>query len=121
MIGIVSVKAGLYAFESSFFCNTATYTIAPSFNCTVKDINLWHYRMGHLSDERLNVLRTQYSYISAEKTYVCNVCHRAKQKKLPFALSNSHTTNIFELLHMDIWGLCFVISMHSFRYSIFHI
>ena len=115
-IDIVSVKAGLYAFESSFFRNTATHTIAPSFNCTVKDINLWHYTMGHLSDERLNVLRTKYSYIPAEKPHVCDVCLRAKQKKLPFALSRSHNANMFELLHMDIWGPCSVISMHSFRY-----
>jgi len=58
--------------------------------------------MGHLSDERLNVLRTKYSYIPAEKPHVCDVCHCAKQKKLSFTLSKSHTANIFELLHMDI-------------------
>jgi len=116
MIVIVSVKVGLYAFESSFFRNTATHTIALSFNCTVKDINLWHYRMGHLSDERLNVVRTKYSYIPAKKPHLCDVCHHVKQKKLPFTLSRSHTTNIFELLHMDIWGPYSVISMHGFRY-----
>jgi len=53
-------------------------------------------------------LRTKYSYIPAEKPHVCDVCHRAKQKKLPFTVSKSHTANI--------WGPYSVISMHGFRY-----
>ena len=63
---------------------------------------MWHNRLGHLSNERLHVLRSQYPFIFVQKTNLCDTCHRAKQRKLPFVLSNSTTFKIFELLHMDI-------------------
>ena len=75
---------------------------------------MWHNRLGYISDERLHVLRSRYSFISAHKPYLCDTCHRAKQRKLLFALSDSITSKIFEILHMDIWGPCSVISMHVF-------
>ena len=46
--------------------------------------------MDHISDERLSVLRSQVPFITANKTHVCDTCHRAKQNKLPFNLSSSH-------------------------------
>jgi len=48
--------------------------------------------------------------------HVCDACHRAKQKKLSFALSKSVIVKSFELLHMDIWGPCSIVSMRGFRY-----
>jgi len=47
---------------------------------------------------------------------MCDTCHRAKQRKLPFVLSDSTTSKIFEILLMDIWGPCSVISIHGFWY-----
>jgi len=103
-------------FESSSFRNNIASRVVPSFNYAIKNTNLWHYRMGHLSEERLNILKTKHPYIFAEKLDVCDTCHRAKQKKLSFALSKSVTVKSFELLHIDIWGPCSTISMRSFRY-----
>ena len=77
---------------------------------------IWHYRLGHLSDERLRVLRTQYPFISSEKIHLCDICNSAKQKKLPFTLSTSKTAVVFYLIHMDIWGPCSINSMQGFRY-----
>jgi len=47
---------------------------------------------------------------------LCDTCHKAKQKKLPFVLSDSTTSKFFENLHMDIWGPCSIISVHGFWY-----
>ena len=55
--------------------------------------------MRHISGERLNVLRTQYPHITAEKLHVCDTCHRARQKKFPFALSTFAT----KFLNCFIW------------------
>ena len=115
-IGIVKAKDDLYVFQSSAFQNTVTNNVIPSFHCTVKYINLWHYRSGHPSDERLRVLRSLYPFIYDKRMPVCGTCHRAKHKKLPFAFSKSCTASIFYILHMDIWGPCSVASMHGFRY-----
>jgi len=92
---------GLFIFNSSIF-HTATHNFIPSVSYTVKENNLWHCRMGHPSDERLHVLKSQYPFVSADKTHMCDICNRAKQRKLPFTLSTSHTTAIFDIIHVDI-------------------
>jgi len=115
-IGIVEARNGLYIFHSSIFQRNVTNRYIPSIHCVYKDVNVWHNRLGHLSNERLHVLRSIYPCISVQKPYLCDTCYRAKQRKLSFPLSHSNTSNIFDLLHMDIWGPCSIISMHGFRY-----
>ena len=55
-IGIANAIAGLYVFDSATFYDIVAKTIVSSISCPNKNFNLWHYRMGHLSDERLGVL-----------------------------------------------------------------
>jgi len=43
--GLVDAKAYLYIFESHSFRNNTTSYVVPSFNCTVKGLTMWHYRM----------------------------------------------------------------------------
>ena len=104
-IGIANTIAGLYVFDSATFYDTAAKTIVSSINCPDKIINLWHYKMGHLSYERLGVLRSQYPYVSFHKIIVCNTCHRSKQKKLHFALSDTRATQ-----NLTLFLLCMVIN-----------
>ena len=56
--GLVSVKVGLYIFNYAIFHIFATHNIVPFVIYIAKDFNVWHYRLRHLSDERLHVLRT---------------------------------------------------------------
>ncbi|CAH9056118.1 unnamed protein product [Cuscuta europaea] len=46
----------------------------------------------------------------------CDICHFAKQKKLPFPISTSHASNAFDLIHMDVWGPYKVTSYTGFKY-----
>ncbi|KAD3642034.1 hypothetical protein E3N88_31258 [Mikania micrantha] len=34
----------------------------------------------------------------------CEVCHRAKQSRVPFPLSDHKSTSVGELIHLDLWG-----------------
>ncbi|KAL0327867.1 UNVERIFIED_CONTAM: hypothetical protein Scaly_2219300 [Sesamum calycinum] len=34
----------------------------------------------------------------------CDTCHKAKQSRLPFPISKSHSLHPFDLVHMDLWG-----------------
>ena len=65
----------------------------------------WHFRLGHLSKDKLSVLSIKFDYISS-KTYddFCQICPLVKHKGLPFPVSTSSSNKIFYLLHMDIWG-----------------
>lgn len=35
---------------------------------------------------------------------ICSTCPMSKFTKLPFSLSDSHAKDIFEHIHIDIWG-----------------
>ena len=59
---------------------------------------------------------TYYPLLRNNKNFVCNTCHYVKHKKMPFSLSNSHASHVFDLLHMDIWGPCSKPSMHGHKY-----
>ena len=38
---------------------------------------LWHFRMGHLSHDRLKILSSYYQNISIGFVYPCGTCHFA--------------------------------------------
>ena len=102
-IGTIDVEAaGLYVFNKMD---------RKIFNYTNKQRNIWHLRMGHPSEERLKILQTYYLDIKIDRNYICDACHQAKQRKLSFFHINTRTNQSFKLLHIDIWGPCFVISM----------
>jgi len=71
---------------------------------SVSMFNLWHDRLGHLSDQVVKILKTKLNILSMEKHDLCEVCHRAKQHRDPFPLSDHKTFQLGELVHLDVWG-----------------
>lgn len=49
---------------------------------------LSHFRLGHLSDNRLNQMAQLYPQNFNDKA-ICDVCHFARHKKNSYSLSNS--------------------------------
>lgn len=58
--------------------------------------------MGHLPFNKLHLLHTYFSSSVAYDT-ICQICHKAKQPRLAFAISTSRATKCFALLHIDTW------------------
>ncbi|GAU17048.1 hypothetical protein TSUD_105470 [Trifolium subterraneum] len=78
---------------------------------------LWHFRLGHTSKNRLDILHKLYPNIEVNKVdFCCDVCHFAKQRKLPYDTSNSRASVCLELLHMDIWGPFSTPTTHGHKY-----
>ncbi|MCI01909.1 peptide transporter PTR2, partial [Trifolium medium] len=77
---------------------------------------LWHFRFGHLSNSRLSKMTHLYPNLSVDNNAICDICHFAKQRKLPFHSSTSIAQSNFELLHFDIWGPLSVASLHGHKY-----
>jgi len=67
-------------------------------------IDLWNFKLGHPSHDRLHVMRQHYPILTVDKNFVCDTCHKAKQRKLDFPNSQSHASVAFSLLQVDIWG-----------------
>ncbi|XP_057454807.1 uncharacterized protein LOC130746255 [Lotus japonicus] len=77
---------------------------------------LWHFRLVHLSHDRLLALHTVNNSIDVSKSIVCDVCHLAKQKRKMFTVSFSKAQKCFRLVHMDIWGPLAQASVHNHMY-----
>ena len=79
-------------------------------------IDLWHFRLGNPSVERLLLLKQSYPFLTTDKEFVCDTCHHSKQKKLSFPGNDSHSSCVFALIHVDIWGHCNVTSLNGYKY-----
>ena len=115
-IGTVEVRNGLYQLTPDHIATCAIHSTIVHPKCNITPIDLWHFSIGHSSFERLQLMQSCYPFLRNNKNFVCNTCHYAKHKRLPFPSSNSHASNCFDILHIDIWGPCSKPSMHSHRY-----
>jgi hypothetical protein len=88
--------------------SSCKFVVPFQFSATVKSVStdIWHYRLGHLSPSRLQLLHSNNPHISCDlMSSSCTICPLARQKRLPFPHSISVSTSIFDLIHCDIWGL----------------
>ena len=65
---------------------------------------VWHSRLGHMSCGKMNLVSRHVKFINNTKDFMCDICPRAKQHRLPFPTSHISSSKIFELLHVDTWG-----------------
>ena len=105
-----------FASNCNLSCNTFTATTNAT-NASPSIHELWHYRLGHLSFVKLNVLHEilDISYLSNTNLH-CSICPLAKQRCLPFVSSNNMFALPFDLVHCDIWGPFHVPTVEGFRY-----
>ena len=91
---------------------TATVSSNPS-------LALWHARLGHASFSRVQQLvsRGLLGSVSTEN-FDCVSCQLGKQPTLPFNTSESISTDIFNLIHFDVWGPSSVSSIGGSRYFV---
>ena len=109
MIGSGNLCDGLYGLNPSApappQAHSISYVVSFSSNNHVSSIPsnaIWHFRLGHLSNQRLSMMHNLYTSITIDNKVVCDICHFAKQRKLPYSLSTSIASSKFELLHFDI-------------------
>ena len=71
-----------------------------------QDCEIWHQQLGHPSLGSLSHLSTNFGFqLNKDLDGCCDVCHRAKQTRNSFALSDSHALRPFSLVHCDLADL----------------
>lgn len=86
MIGLGKMVHGLYLLNHT--CNFSEKNIVSLCNSvSIPESVLWHFRLGHASSSKLESLCKQIPIISFNKNAICDVCHFAKQRRLPFLLA----------------------------------
>ena len=64
-------------------------------NVSASDLEtLWHFRLGHISNKCIDVIKNKFPFVKYNKSFVCDVCHVAKQKRLSFPISTSKSKNV---------------------------
>ncbi|KAL0416203.1 UNVERIFIED_CONTAM: hypothetical protein Slati_3452200 [Sesamum latifolium] len=108
VLAVGRVIGGLYILDKASFNPTNIQRIHVPFissrcnmSSTDGDTWLWHQRLGHPS---LPVIQHIKSIKSSDSWDVCDVCHIAKQKWLPFPSHDIQSSQVFELIHVDVWG-----------------
>jgi len=116
MIGCARLNRGLYLIDTpkhEVTINTAGNLNIPDQSVTK---NIWHHKLGHQSNRVLQHMRNIFPYISFYENKPCDVCHYAKQHKLSFTHNSTRTKNIFDMIHVDIWGPFGTASIHGHKF-----
>jgi len=125
IIGFLS--AGVYRLISRDSDRTLTTNNAdqPTFanSAVLPSIELWHQRLGHLSYQTLYMIlpREAYSGNLVERSFVCEVCVKAKHQRKIERKPAPRTTRPSELIHSDLCGLITPESVSGLRYFILYI
>ncbi|XP_035830149.1 uncharacterized protein LOC118479628 [Helianthus annuus] len=101
-------------FDGLYFCGSSS--VSNKVGNSSCDINLWHARLGHPAEPVLHVLKNNLNIKTGAKLNPCETCHRAKQHREPFPLSDHKSEALGNLIHLDVWGPYRVQSMNGFRY-----
>ncbi|XP_019267554.1 PREDICTED: uncharacterized protein LOC109244849 [Nicotiana attenuata] len=120
-----------FTFDASCNVSTSASTVSPIFNsanplpispsCNPSfDINktdlFWHQRMGHMPFNRMKSIPFISSQTSSKQSFICPICLMARQQRMPFSDSTTHSTALFQLVHIDIWGPYNTATYNGFRY-----
>ncbi|KAI3781572.1 hypothetical protein L2E82_11589 [Cichorium intybus] len=106
-----NVMKGLYFLNNN---KVSCHNSSSESVCYISKLT-WHQRLGHPSDQVLKVLRNKLS-LGNEVLSPCEVCHKAKQTREPFPLSNHKSSSLGELVHIDVWGPYRVSTRDGFRF-----
>ena len=86
MIGLGKANNGLFLLQDSG-CKSSVSTLIAAVT-SVSSSNLWHSRLGHPSNSKLQLLKQYVNDVHINKTAsCCDICHFSKQKKLHFLVS----------------------------------
>lgn len=116
IMGTGSENGGLYLFDSPSSSTSKNQVLGNlSVQCFVSK-SLWHHRLGHPSDHAIDLLHSELKFTKDSHVSPCDICHKAKQTREPFPLSEHKSSAIGDLVHIDLWGPYKVTSRDGFRY-----
>jgi transposase InsO family protein len=70
----------------------------------VEFLDILHQRLGHPSMKVTKLIPVGGSNKNSSLNKCCDVCQRAKQTRETFSVSDFRASDVFELIHCDLWG-----------------
>ncbi|XP_071714161.1 uncharacterized protein [Rutidosis leptorrhynchoides] len=112
-VGTGSQSGGLYLFDDhdlnvvGLSCNVCVHFVSSQ---------LWQARLGHPSVQVLKVLKQKLNLKDIQENCPCDICHKAKQVREPFPLSDHKSQELGDLIHLDLWGPFKIQSRDGYKY-----
>ena len=93
---------GLYHLIGETVTGLTTVAIVPK----NEKANLWHKRLGHISDKGLQILVKDnlFGKDKVSKVDFCKHCILGKQHRVHFKASSHKSKSVLEQVHSDLWG-----------------
>lgn len=101
-----SVRSGLYSVESGqkqHITEESTTCLSAS-NASRNNAEVWHLRLGHMPFNKMKLIVSDLIEPSNNDS-ICQVCPAAKQSRVSIPISSIKTTERFQMIHLDTWGL----------------
>ncbi|KAH0738712.1 hypothetical protein KY290_037417 [Solanum tuberosum] len=90
-----------------------------SHTCTGNNVDVvWHNRLGHVPFVKMKSISTIPITFSSKQPFMCSICPMARQERLPFKPRTSISSQLFELVHVDLWGPYHIATHNHFKYFI---
>ncbi|GKB57854.1 ribonuclease H-like domain-containing protein [Tanacetum coccineum] len=112
ILGTGSESGGLYLFDVNKSNCIGQSNMVMNFHVSKL---LWHNILGHPTDQVFSVLKKDLNISDNTFVPMCEICHRAKQTREPFPLSDHKSKTLGELVHLDLWGPYRVHSREGYR------
>ena len=82
--------------------------------------NLWHRRLGHMSEKGLQILAKKNNIPFAKGTILdpCDYCLLGKQHRVSFSSKSTKKSKILELVYSDVCGPIEVESLGGYKYFV---
>ena len=99
------LQEGSISTSSNYFTTFHSVNNAHAVNNVHVQQHIWHFRLGHLSNAKLALLKHNNAPLyNVNKMIDCEICPLAKQKRLHFTSSSHISSHFFYLIHCDLWG-----------------
>nr|GEU53839.1 zinc finger, CCHC-type [Tanacetum cinerariifolium] len=98
------------------------HAVAGELNASVEEkdslAQVWHKRLGHISEAGLQVLEKQglFGKKSLGKLNFCENCVLKKSHRVSFGVGRHTTQGVIDYVHSDLWGLSQAESLGGKRY-----
>nr|GEY93389.1 ribonuclease H-like domain-containing protein [Tanacetum cinerariifolium] len=114
--GVHSNMTGTYMNSSTMFDKNFEKFCCSNSSMRSKLVTKGLIRLGHPADQVLDVLKPTLKFNNKNTELICDTCQRAKHTREPFPLSDYVSTELGELVHLDLWGPYKVTSREGFRF-----
>ncbi|GJW32287.1 ribonuclease H-like domain-containing protein [Tanacetum coccineum] len=103
VLGTGSESAGLYVFDAN--CDKLVVSNQSKFLVCYVSKEVWHNRLGHPANQVLKLLKNSLNLSNLDHNSPCEVCHKAKQTRDSFPISDHKSVALGDLIYLDVWGL----------------